>query len=230
MVMIHDAARMSRQEEIIAPQLRRSVIFIAGCGMLGSWSALALSRVARHVILFDHDTVEDVNAGNQAYNALHDGMTKVSALASLAYGLPVTPVEGVFPLERTPADLIEPLALDEPSPYVLVSAVDSMETRRALANWAHHHNVGTFVDTRAMAEIAVVCIVPHARIPHYLAHECPPDDETPDMPCGLHGTAYVGMNVGAIVAARLNAMYAGKPVPFIQVTDVSTGDVLRSEA
>jgi len=177
------------------------------------------------VVAFDPDSVEDVNAGNQAYNGDHVGMAKVDALAMLGSGLPLTTHLGPFPLDKGP-DELGPLT-DE---LIVVSGVDSFAMRAAMANYAYHHNAMLFVDTRAMGEVCVVCIVPHELIPKYLSDEVISDDEVPDVPCGLAGTAYVGMYVAGRVVSGVNAYLSGLPnVPFIRVEDVHTGEVHRSD-
>lgn len=231
-MMIHDTARMSRQEEIIHPDFHKALVLIAGCGMLGSWSALAIARCAQHVMLFDHDIVEDVNSGNQAYNAKGVGIPKVQALYELGTGLPLSAHEGLFPIEATPDSLrlaSKHLFMEEDIPLVVVSAVDSFQARMQIAAWARMHNATLFIDTRAMAEIAVVACVPHAHIERYLRDECIDDAQAPDAPCGLHGTAYVGQYVAALVTARINTHFRGLPVPFITVDDVGMGHRLREE-
>lgn len=232
MVMIREEARMSRQAQIIHPDLLRAGVVIGGVGMLGSWTALALARCCATVTIYDPDEVEDVNSGNQAYHGMHSGLPKVRALADLASGLPLRAFEGLFPLDKSGDDILHQANMqweEERPPLVVISAVDSFEARKAIANWAHYNKAAVFVDTRAQAEIAVTCIVPGDFIPKYLAEETITDEEAPDEPCGLNGTGYVGMRVASRVCGGLQSFFSGMNPPFVLVENVRTGDILRSE-
>lgn len=226
-VLIANDARFSRQSAIIHHDLAEAQCLVGGVGMLGGSVALALARCTKHVAIFDPDTVEDVNSGNQVYNGGHVGMTKVSALEALAAGLPVDGVHGVFPLEKSPEDLLP--YPREGRKLVVVSGVDSFAHRASLANYARHHNADVFVDTRAMGELCIVLIVPQHQIERYLKEEVRRDEDVPDQPCGMNGTFYVGSYVAGRVVSALNAHFNGRRVPFIQVEDLSTWDVLRTE-
>lgn len=229
MVMIVDADRMSRQSELLAHRMQNAAVLIAGAGMLGSWTAMALGRCAMDVQVWDFDTVEAVNTGNQAYTSEHPGLPKVQALEALTRGLPVRGHNERFPLDASRESLLETVEMRANSPLIVVSGVDSFEGRKAMAGWARHHNADVFVDTRAMGEIAVVFIVPHAHIERYLRDEIIDDAAAPDVPCGMNGTAYVGQYVAATVTARLNAHFMGKPVPFVTVDEIGNGQRLRED-
>ena len=225
MSTITEDARFSRQSQLIAPRLRDANVLIGGVGMLGSFTALALARCTHEVIVFDPDVVEDVNTGNQAYNGSQVGVAKAEALESLAYGLPLSGKRSIFPIEEEPTALLQ----DASRPLIVVSGADSFRVRGDLANYARHHGAEVFVDTRAMGELCIVCIVPQHLIPRYLDEEMRRDDEVPDVPCGYNGTSYCGMYVAARVTAGLNAYFGGRRVPFFRVEDLSTGDVLRCD-
>ena len=131
-----------RQRGLLAPELNGTVVFMAGVDMLGSHTALLVARMAEAVIAYDPDIVEDVNFGTQAYNAMHEGMYKVDALAQLGYGLPITPIVGRFPLEESPEEICSKAldSVDFPT-KVLISGVDSFGARRQLAQWAQEHDI-----------------------------------------------------------------------------------------
>ena len=227
---ISQDARFSRQAQLVHPRLQDAIVAIGGVGMLGSWAALGLARCVGHVFAADPDVVEDVNSGNQAYNGDYIGLPKVEALARLASGLPLTTHHGDFPLDKSPAELFPVLPeLDEPRSLIVMSGADSFAVRALLANYALHHNASVFVDTRAMGELTVVCIVPQHHIEKYLAEEIIDDKDAPDAPCGATGTAWVGMAIAGRVISGLNAHYRGMPnVPSVHVEQLSQ-DVLRSE-
>lgn len=222
----------ARHAGIIAPELRRATVFIAGVGMLGGWTTLALARAANIVHVWDHDTVEAPNLGNQAYHHLQLGQPKVEAIADLARGMPVIPHHEKFPMDLAPtyASDLQWSRGDTPfdAPLILISGVDSFAVRKQLAEYALKHEVTLFVDTRAMGEVCVSCIVPPSLLSRYIK-ELPTDAAAPDAPCGMEGTAYAGMLVTARTVANINAYFRGWSVPYILTEDLRTGMELSIE-
>lgn len=207
--------RYARQEGIIARELREADVHVVGVGMLGSWTALALARCARSVHVWDFDVVEEANVGCQAYIVMDVGAPKVDMLANMARGLPVLPHHERFPLDRVNYERI------------MVSAVDSFTARKELAMYTlEHPGLDLFVDTRAMGELAVTCIVPRAELEDYIAN-LPTDESAPDAPCGFQGTAYTGMLVAARTVSQINAYYHGCFVPAMLVEELRTGQVVN---
>ena len=226
---IANDARFSRQSQIIAPDLASAQVLLGGVGMLGGSTGLALSKCVAHVACFDPDVVEDVNSGNQVYNGRHIGMPKGKALEDLAAGLPLSSEHEPFPLSRAPSELL-------PNPregrkLIVMSGADSFKVRADLANYARHHEADLFVDTRAMGELCIICIVPPHQIERYLRDEVIRDEDAPAQPCGMNGTAYMGSYVAGRVVAYLNTYFkvGGARVPFIRVEDLGPGGVLREE-
>ena len=226
--LITNDARFSRQSAIIHPDLADAQVLVAGVGMLGSFTALALAHCVKHVAVWDMDSVEDVNMGNQAYNATHYGLPKGKALEAMCAGFPLSSEFARFPLDKAPSELL-PHTL-EGRKLIVVSGVDSLAVRGELANYARHHGADYFVDTRAMGDVAVILIVPPDQIERYLRDELPKDEDVPDVPCGMNGTAYIGSFVAGKVVASLNASMRGVRVPFIRVEDVNMGVVLHEAA
>ena len=214
-----------RQAVLIAPALAGADVIVAGAGMLGSWTALALARCAHSVTVYDFDTVEDVNAGTQAYSAEHLGLPKVEALGLLAGGLPLRSVNTAFPLDQKPHEI---LGHRRRGRLVVVSAVDSFRVRREVAAWARLHRADLFVDTRAHGEVAVHMVVPPERLRAYITN-LETDEGAPPAACGMEGTAWVGMRVAADVTGHVNAYFKGLPVPYIEVTHTGHGETLRKE-
>lgn len=225
--LIKQDARMSRQAQIVHADLASAQVLVGGVGMLGSFTALALAHCVRHVAVWDPDVVEDVNAGNQLYDASHWGLPKGEALERMTAGFPLSSTHSIFPLESAPEALL-PHPREE-GKLIVISGADSFKVRADLAAYALHHEADVFVDTRAMGSLAIVCVVPRASIEQYLAHEVIKDEDAPDVPCGMNGTAYMGCYVAGRVVAGLNSHFRGGRVPFIRVEDIDTQDVLRCD-
>lgn len=216
--------RYIRQYQLIAGPLRESMVAIAGVGMLGSWAAHALARVAGQTHFWDFDDVGPENIGTQAYSEGDLGFNKAVCMAGALTGLPITGHRDAFPLEP-PARI--GLIVPNEAPLIVVSAVDSFKARREIAEWAQKY-ARVFVDLRAHSTVGVVCIVPNKRLPEYLA-TLETDAMAPEAACGMEGTGFVGMQVAAIATAQLNQYFRGMPTAFKQVFDVATGDTLLSE-
>ncbi len=226
MTQLLPGAVASRQSQIILPGARDATVVIAGAGMLGSWTAHALVRMVAKVIMFDGaDLVEDVNTGNQAYNGMHVGMGKGEALSASLYGLPIEAVAEKFPPDPTiPRAIAEGL--------VVVSCVDDLAARKAIAEWALANNADLFIDTRAQGETAAVLCVPlrsplgsdegEERLAEYMAG-VPEESEVEDVACGMTGTAFVGMWVAQRVAMSINNHYRGLDNPAMIVYHVGQG-------
>lgn len=227
--MFRNDERMSRQDGIINRDLAESVVFIVGCGMLGGWTAHAAARFASHVVVMDGDSVEAVNSGNQPYTIANVGVNKAEATEENLDGFPVTAMPGWFDETLTKDDIMRVTRLPdiEHRKLVVVSGVDSFVFREQIARWAQREGAAVFVDTRAMTEVAVTCVVPPHMIDQYLSEEIYDDADTPDVQCGMNGTAYVGQFVASQVGAYLNAFFIGLPVPFVQVVNLQLHDVTR---
>ena len=137
-----------RQARILHPRVPGLTVLIAGAGMVGSWTALALVRAVGAVHVWDDDVIEGVNVGVQAYDGTHIGMPKADALSLLATDPPITGHVGRFP----DADF----ELDSPYDTVVVCAVDSMAGRKEIAEWSRDHGIGLFIETGVQAELVVV--------------------------------------------------------------------------
>lgn len=215
---------MSRQAAILAPASTLATGLIIGCGMLGSWTALALGRFLAELHVWDFDVVEGVNVGSQAYTVEDIGEFKAAALAKHLAGLAVTAHPVAMP-DKTFTDLVERRQADG-QPYFVVSAVDSLDVRRKLARLCKARHVPLFIDTRAQAELGVVATAVDylgANTYDEYIKTIPKDDEVEDVPCGERGTAYVGMWVAQQVAVTVQQFYRGVAPEGLVVQHIGLG-------
>ncbi|KKN72504.1 hypothetical protein LCGC14_0410080 [marine sediment metagenome] len=214
--ILHTKVMHQRQHGIIHPKMAEMEVTIAGVGMIGGWTAHALSRAVYGLIFFDPDEVEDVNVGCQPYTTSDVGRSKVEAL-----------------YQSLPNPYLRLSGQSTPFPYpgshpttALVSAVDSMSGRKANAEWARDHNVPLYLDGRIQGELAVLATVTTKEgYAEYLA-ALPTDDEVDDVPCGQSGTAYVGMFLASQIASTINQWCKGIPIPALRVWHVPTVQAL----
>ena len=189
----------SRFSQLVPQATRSMTALIAGAGMTGSWTALALARMVKEVHIWDFDTVEPANLGVQAYDQIDLHMNKALALAGKALGLPLTGHAERFPREIRPCD-------------VLILAVDSMAARREIAYDAADQDVTFIIDPRILGEMACIHPVMHNDLPEYL-RTLPTDAEVTNAPCGAQGTAFTGMWVASQICAIVNNFGRGLPLP-----------------
>ena len=217
----------SRQHELIAPRLRDSSILIYGAGMLGSWTSLALARLAQHVEVWDGgDFVEDVNIGTQAYSDIDVGLPKGAALCNKMQGFNVSAVDRMFP----PADRFSMV----PTPHtydVVVACADTMDARGEGEAWAFRHTIPLFIDTRARGLEATIITVMFGEHDRYVA-ALPSDEDIEPIPCGQNGTAFVGMFVASRVASLLNIYFRegnADTLPLRESWNVERGILIAAE-
>lgn len=202
-------AVLDRQALILHPRMNDVTAIIAGAGMVGSWAGLALVRAVDKVHVWDHDNVEDVNVGVQAYDGTAIGLNKADALAALAVVPPIFPHAEKFP----GADAEVVLGELDADNVVVICAVDSMAGRREIAEWSRDHHIGLFIETGVQAELVVVktAVLPedYERYLSTLAS----DDQVAEPQCGLKGTAYAGMSIASQLVPLVNGWCKGDRLP-----------------
>lgn len=210
--------RMVRQQQLISETAQNATIMLVGLGMLGSWTAHTLARMVARVHGYDFDTVGAENIGTQAYSLHDSSCSKSEALMGSLYGL-------AFAGHPERFGPLTPVPSGAPNPLVVISAVDSFEGRRMVAEWAQKRCADLFIDTRAHGTVGVVLVVAPNQLATYL-ETLESDDGAPIPACGTEGTAFVGMWVASQVASLINRYCAGLPTPHKQVYDVGMDDRL----
>ena len=112
-----------RQLDILSPEdTKKTNINVIGVGGIGSPTVLAIAKMGiRNITIFDDDTVEPHNLPNQFYTIKDLGEQKVYALSDAvnAYtGFTITTHNEKY--------------VDQPVEGIVISGVDSMETRKAI--------------------------------------------------------------------------------------------------
>lgn len=114
-----------RQNGLIHPDKLKMPILIVGAGSIGSWTALALSKLGcSDVTVMDGDTVAEHNAGSQIYKAIDSGEKKVVALTDKLRLLTDLPVFGI-PHYWKSVEQLKKYA-------IVIAAVDTITVRREL--------------------------------------------------------------------------------------------------
>lgn len=190
-----------RQLQILDPS-KIPPIAIVGLGSLGSYIALGLVKMgATEIVGFDHDKVEIQNTGNQLYSPLDEDRPKAEALK----------------------DRLEPFLLDhqnlsfyarrwegEAAP-VIISAVDNLETRKAIYNVTSKNNLW-LVDPRSGGMVWKVYAV-KGESENYIKNEF--DPVTTERRCGADGIVYLSIRVAQAVLLAIKKIVNEEEVPYL---------------
>jgi hypothetical protein len=211
----------TRQRDWFDPSKVNASVTIVGCGGIGSFTALALAKLGvRAVKLVDFDTVDEHNVPNQLYTVDQIGAHKVNALRDTIY-------------EHTGISAKDvPYSLDVGVPLsdVVVSALDSMETRADL--WKQVKNnlgVKLFLDARLGGEHIVLYSVNPSRPTDIEGYEATlhSDDEGIDLPCTGRSIIDVGFAVGSLITRAVRKHYAHEPMIPTVYLNQSTLDIFK---
>lgn len=115
----------TRQSGLVQEEVLTGLnILIIGAGGVGSWTALGLLKMGSTMLsVIDKDVIEEANIGSQLYSPLDIGENKTEALAKRLEQFTkntLTPIVGEWKPEHN-KDM-----------NIIISAVDSMETRKAI--------------------------------------------------------------------------------------------------
>ena len=188
-------------------------VSVVGLGTLGSWTALALSKMGLPLMsIWDDDTVEEVNVGLQAYNIRDSGSPKAEMLGA--------------ELERnaTAVDYHDKWEGQTLNTRFIVSAVDDWDVRQDIFQHAPGRRSRYLIDLRSGKESLLIYTVnlqdKAAREAYLQSFEVTPYD----LDCRSQGVVYVGMRAGTEVAATVAAILRGRPYPFKQLVNSSFFD------
>lgn len=123
--------------DIAMEKLANSTVMVVGCGAVGSFAIEALARTGiGHIVVVDFDRVEATNINRQLY-ALEStiGTPKVDVAMQRIHdinpGIRVTALNIFFNADTHP-DIM---------PDYIIDAIDTVESKIALYQWANSHNV-----------------------------------------------------------------------------------------
>lgn len=138
----------NRQLGIIHPDKLKMPILIVGAGSIGSWAALALSKLGcSNVTVMDGDIIEEHNAGSQIYKASNAGEDKVAALVERIDFMTDRIIDGIG-AHWTPENPEHVKDLDKYS--IVIAAVDNITTRAQLFVHLQTKN-SLYIDARMAA-------------------------------------------------------------------------------
>lgn len=141
-------------------RIQEKVITLAGCGGIGSWVALLLSRLKpRSIFLYDDDRVESVNMAGQFFSRNDMDVLKVNAVASAC---------DLYSSYNSVFAIPERFTLTSEASDIMICGFDNMKARSDYFNaWLQHVKDSPvdqrahclFLDGRLAAEICqIFCI------------------------------------------------------------------------
>jgi molybdopterin/thiamine biosynthesis adenylyltransferase len=208
-----------RHEDVISiPVLESTPIHIIGGGSIGSFTALSLAKMgARDITIWDGDTVELHNIGNQFFKLDDVGQLKTKALTSLVQDMSGTKIKSHarYWKEKDIKDL----------KGIVIMALDNMFVRKQV--WEackNNKNVKRVIDLRMGLEtLNVIVVDPNkADEQQIYAENWYPDGETEEARCSQKTIIYT-VNFGAgIICNRVKQIINNEFYPKYLALDIKT--------
>jgi len=190
-------------------------IQVIGCGMIGSWMSLYLSRIGHLLELWDNDLYSVQNISAQFCGVHNLSANKATALASnikLFSGSDVsTQAHAGYFVPTTTADIGD----------CFVSAVDSMKYRKMYYElWVkkqmEHKAAGTtpkhrfFIDFRSSPQHSEFFLITNGAQANEYAKSLFSDDDAEELPCNAKATTHNATLITSLGMAAINNLISNK--------------------
>lgn len=204
-------------------QHRAATATLVGCGGVGSFSAIALSKLGiPSLTLIDFDEVEAHNIPNQFFEVEQIGSKKCEALAALCERFGNTDCHTVdTKIEK-----------DDGSKWMspVVLGLDSMDAREAA--WStikRSPYVPVMIDVRLSGQSIVMYSVDPCSSEDIKQYEntLHADDEANEQACTERGVIDVGFQVGSLVSRMVRKHYASQELPKITMFEQGSLSVVH---
>jgi molybdopterin/thiamine biosynthesis adenylyltransferase len=170
---------------------------IGGCGGIGSWLSLLLSRLDMKIYLYDFDRIEPHNVGGQLFKMRDVGSYKALSMSNTL--LEFSGADCNYRLERYTKDSIKG--------SIMFSAFDNMQARKTMfENFKNFVSVTDnnspsyikpiFIDGRLGAEYFEIYCVTKDKIEEY-EKTLFDDSEVQDLPCTAKQTSHTAAMIAA---------------------------------
>ncbi len=211
-----------RQLDLVSPDTLDLPIHLIGCGGIGSFTALVLSKMGvQHLHLYDPDEIEEHNLPNQLFRLRDVGRSKVEALQEILQEFAGTPVE------------VQPVEVEaQRMAGVVISGVDSMRARKAiwLRSIRYRTAVLRYLDARMGAEVARIYAV-NPTDPgdiRFYEKSLYDDEETEALPCTAAAIIYSGFAIASLIGNLVKRLATGEDLPREILFDLKTLTLLTS--
>lgn len=206
--------KYKRQLDIYNPEAHENVhVTVIGLGNIGSHTTLALARMGiQHFTLVDFDTVEEHNLSSQAYKVGDVGRMKCDALMEAAHEVNEDAHVDTFPTKYT-----DDIRLHD----ITIIAVDSMETRRALASLLLKYPHTQVIDGRMGGGQIEVHTATGKTYSETLTSDA--DDD----PCSARYISYTSYIIAGMIANTAKRILCGEDFPRSVWMHTNTWEVLK---
>ncbi len=218
--MSNDLRFLRQQDAVDMKRLSALPVTLVGAGSIGSVTALWLGKMGiQDIRVFDDDTVEDHNWSNQMFRASDIGKPKGQALFDVMreFGM------------QTPIVLLERY-VDRPLSEVVISAVDSMASRKVIWKAVRQQSeVHLYLDARMGLETLIVHAVrPQIREDRvrYSQSLCS-DSEALQEPCTARTICYTPLMAASVICNLVKRYVNNEGLPGHIVLDLATFSLIK---
>ncbi len=205
-----------RQLDLVSPETLDIPIHLIGCGGIGSFTALVLSKMGvRQLSLYDPDGIEEHNLPNQLFRLSDVGRPKVEALREILAEFAGLSVE------------VQPVQVEgQRMAGVVISGVDTMQARKTIWQQCIRYRTAIvrYIDARMGAEVARIYAVrptDPSDIRFYektLYH----DEEAEALPCTAAAIIYSGFAIASLIGNLVKRLATGEDLPREVLFDLKT--------
>jgi len=193
-------------------------VTLIGTGGIGAITAIVLSKMGVETIaLYDPDIVDDVNLPTQFFRLddLTDFKVDAAGLAVEEFSDDTTVIANAHRVDSQ----TNPLEL---SANVIISAVDSIQSRKDIWKVAREAWFECYLDARMAAEtfqLYAVSPMDMAWYTNMLNRQT--DENTPDLPCTEKATIYTAAFAAGHIAHAVKEIALGRSLPHAVIHDIN---------
>jgi len=206
-----DDTRLSRFRGLITQDQMLSVTVI-GCGGIGSAVIKQLAQLGvPKIIMWDGDTVDEVNRGTQGFSSFAVGKSKVEAMSDVckAYGDEECSYIGINKFFKPMEDSI--------TTQVAIIVPDSIDVRREIFKESiMDKSVMFLIDARMAAEQGQVFLVDMAdkKQVRFYGESFFDSSEAMEESCTARATIYCGEFIASLIVSQYKAFCVSQIVPY----------------
>ena len=184
-------------------EIRKQRIILAGCGGIGSWTALQLARMSpESIFLYDDDVVEMANMSGQLYGGEDIGIAKVDAIARTLHAY--TTAQNIYALNQR-------FTAETEAGDIMICGFDNMKARKTFFDaWVRHIETKSeeerkhclFLDGRLSIDcLQVFCIRGDDtfNIIKYSRDKLFSDEDADATVCSMKQTTYLACMIGSFI-------------------------------
>jgi molybdopterin/thiamine biosynthesis adenylyltransferase len=218
---ILDKRHLMRHFDLIDFDKLNTPITVIGAGGIGSWTTFALAKMGfSSITVYDSDTVDIVNVGNQLYGFNDVGLPKVAALSMICdnVGSKLNAIGRKFAETDGHVSKL-------PIGSIVIMAVDSMATRRMLDNAIPDDCF--LIDGRMGAEKILIYTANSPDTRKSYAKTLYSDENAEQVPCTAKATSYSALTISGLIVGQVKSFIQGQRTIKNMSIDAATGSSIH---